>query len=350
MAGVLEFTIGLQVNEFLHNVGMSTEKLLSLEAIGEGLHRVFERVSAAIEQGTALEHLSRRSGETAGNLYKLQQGLEAAGVSAGELPTMLFMMQKALGGVSEMGESTADVFHKLGLNIADLKRQGPAEAFSAIMGRMGGLTQDSAAKASSMIFGRMGAGSAVQVSRSPEEFREAVAASARQADIFERMAGSAGRFHASMLGVKREVGGLFAGLAEGVLPALNSLGEKLGSINLTKFGLRIGDEITAAFEAVRLEKFGEYFKLTLQSATFDVANFFGRMLQDALGNKQGGGSFGSRLGHGLAGAAALLGAAPFELGSQMAGGAGGNPLAELAFSQLSKSFGWVANAANLSGL
>ncbi len=307
MAGVLEFTLGLQVSDFLSKVGISSSAITSLTAVGETLHRMFEGVFSAIEQSSSLEHLSRRSGETAGNLFRLQQGLEAAGVSAGELPNMLFLMQKALGGVSETGESTVDVFHKLGLNIANLKRQGPAEAFGAIIASFSGLSQDSATKASSLIFGRMGAGSAVQLSRSAQEFREAFADSAKQGGIFQRIAKDADRLHDTLLGVKREVTGLFAGLAEGALPAIQAIGDKLNHLNLTQLGLNLGEQIMAAFEAVRLDRFGEYFKLTLQSATFDVANLFGKMLQDALDHKAGEPGFAEkslnlgRMGIGLAG-------------------------------------------------
>src|ERR1035441_9010524 len=119
--GVLQFTLGLEVAQFLSAVDLSAGKILSLAGVGEMLHKAMEKVFQSFEQGAALEHLSRRTGETAGNLYRLQAGLEACGVSAESLPSMLFLMQKSLGGVSEMGESTADVFHKLGLNIAELK-------------------------------------------------------------------------------------------------------------------------------------------------------------------------------------------------------------------------------------
>ena len=355
MAGELEFTLGLEVSGFLHSMGLGHGSILGLERAAHGLHAVMEKTFGAIEQAGELEHLARRTGESVGNLFRLEEGFKAAGVSADTVGGSLFMMQKALGGVNEEGEDTSNIFSKLGLSINDLKRKGGAGAFQDIIGALSKLDQSSASKAASGIFGRMGAANAVQISRSGKDFAEAMAAAGEQGVVFERMAGSADRLHQNMLAVKRQVTGLFAGMGEGAVVAVEMLSEKLASINLTQLGLRIGDEITAAFEAVRLDQFGEYFRLTLQKVTFDVANFFGKMLQDALSNKQdpnapgGNGSFGDKtmelVRGGLtaaAGSVLLAGGAIGVPGMQKAG----DFMAEKSMEHFGESFGWVAKAAD----
>src|ERR1017187_5019079 len=127
MGGVLQFTLGLEVSDFLSKAGISSTAITGLAGAGEMLHKAMEKVFQSFEQGAALDHLSKRTGESAGKLYQLQEAMKACGVSAESLPQMLFQMQKALGGVSEMGEDTAGVFHKMHLSIGDLKSAGPAE-------------------------------------------------------------------------------------------------------------------------------------------------------------------------------------------------------------------------------
>jgi hypothetical protein len=277
MAGVLQFTLGLETADFLNEAGISSAAITALAGAGEALHKVLENVFKAFEQGAALEHLSKRTGESAGKLYQLEEAFKACGGSAESLPTMLYQMQKALGGVSEMGESTADVFHKLGLDVNELKKAGPAEALGKIMERMGGLSQDSAAKASSMIFGRMGGGQAVQMSRSSQEFREAFADAARQADIFDRAGAAFAKIKRTIQGIKREFVGFWAGLAEGAAPAVQMILDWLKKIDLTSMGQKIGavlGEITEAFGS------GEITALIVegfQAAFEQVGNYAMRM-------------------------------------------------------------------------
>src|ERR1035438_2836463 len=142
MAGVLQFTLGLEVSNFLHECGLSSAAILGLERVGEGLRGVMERTWGAIEQAGALEHLSRRTGETAGNLYRMQEGFKAAGVGAEPLGMMLYQMQKSLGGVNEMGEDTSSIFMRLGLSVASLKKQGGAGAFQEIIASLGKLRSE----------------------------------------------------------------------------------------------------------------------------------------------------------------------------------------------------------------
>ena len=274
MGGVLQFTLGLEVSDFLSKAGISSTAITGLAGAGEMLHKAMEKVFQSFEQGAALEHLSKRTGESAGKLYQLQEAMKACGVSAESLPQMLFQMQKALGGVSEMGEDTAGVFHKLHLSIGDLKSAGPAEALGHILERLSKLSPDSAAKASSMIFGRMGAGQAVQMSRSPNEFREAFADAGRQASIFKRAVAAFAEIARTIGAIKREITGFWAGIAEGAAPAVQSILNWLRKINLTGLGQQIGTWIRALTESFSSGGFVELISLSLQ-AGFEQGGFYG---------------------------------------------------------------------------
>jgi hypothetical protein len=58
MGNVLEFTLGLQVSEFLNNVGLGEGGILSLEGTAEGLKKVMDRVFGAIETAQMVVQLT----------------------------------------------------------------------------------------------------------------------------------------------------------------------------------------------------------------------------------------------------------------------------------------------------
>src|SRR5689334_9273447 len=114
MAALLQYTLGLATSNFLNAlgpVGASVKGLAgSLVSVGAVMNGVFSQ----FERGAGLEHLSRRTGETVSDLYEMEKGFKAVGLSADSLPHTLLMMEKALGGFNEMGEPTKDIFAGLG--------------------------------------------------------------------------------------------------------------------------------------------------------------------------------------------------------------------------------------------
>jgi hypothetical protein len=282
MAGVLQFTLGLEASEFLHNCGLSSGAIIGLERAGAGLRTVMEKVWASIDQAHALNHLAARTGETAGNLFRMQEGFKACGVDSESVGQTLFFMQKSLGGVNETGESTANIFSKMGLNIANLKGMGQLEALSAIIAKLGTYSQDTAAKFASGIFGRMGAGNAVQLSRSAKEFQETMAAAGPQAEIFARMAAGADILNRTLFQIKLQFTGLWAGIAEGAIPGLQKIFNYLKSFNLTDIGKQIGAVVGLLGESLGTGKFSEMLSLAIEIG-FEKGEFFAVRLAGSLG-------------------------------------------------------------------
>jgi hypothetical protein len=272
MAGVLQFTLGLEVHDFLHSCGLSSGAIIGMERVAEGLRSVMERTWGAIEQADALDNLSKRTGESAGNLFRLQESFKIAGVGGESVSVMLFQMQKALGGINDEGEDTSNIFSKLGLSIGDLKKMGGAEALSKIVGSLGRLDQSSAAKAASGIFGRMGAGNAVQLSRNAQDMAQAFEEAGKQAAIFDRISAAADKVGDTLLAVKRQVTGLFAGIAGGALPGIQSALDMLKGIDLTSIGQQIGAVIGAIGEAFASGEMTDLLKETFQAGWEFIGN------------------------------------------------------------------------------
>ena len=290
MAGVLQFTLGLEVSEFLRKIGFTAEGILGLAGAGEAFRKVFERTFQAIEQAGGLQHLSKRTGESVANLFRLQEAFKACGGEAESVDGLIFQMQKSLGGVNEIGERTEDVFRKLGLDIGKLKDAGAADALQQIISALAGVNQESAAKSASMIFGRMGAGTAVQLSRSSQEFSQVMREAAPQAAVFERIAAASAKVEATLQAIKRQFAGLFAGIAQGALPAIQQALNLLNKVDFTSMGQKIGRFIFAVFKSFSSGQFGDLLALSIQAGLekglFYATNFavtFAAAISAALG-------------------------------------------------------------------
>jgi len=186
MSAVLEFALGLKTSEFLSNLGISAEKVLSFEGVMEGLKFMAEGTWKAIEQGASLEALHKRTGESVADLFKLQNGFEAAGLDSGALGDSVMHLQRALGGINEMGERTPDIFRLMGLNIRSLRQENATQQFLDITAALGKLGPASAAAASAGIFGRGAYSNIIQLSNSTHEFAEGMAGPIKDARIWER--------------------------------------------------------------------------------------------------------------------------------------------------------------------
>ena len=266
MSGVLQFSLGLTAGGFASAIAGADGKLksfvghaLTLPGVGAAvgglvasfasLHAVVEGVMGAIEKGAGLEKLGKQTGESVGDLFRLQKALGAVDVDAGAAGAMIFNLRRALGGISETGEPTAHIFAQLGMSIDDLKKLDAPAALQAIATRMGKLDASSATSAAGKIFGKMNAREFLVVARSSGEFTEALQKNQKAAALFQRASGSFESIEKNLRGIKNKAQGLFAGLAVGLAPAIESITSALNSIDLTGIGEDLGKVITAFTQA-----------------------------------------------------------------------------------------------------
>jgi hypothetical protein len=111
-----------------------------------------------------------------------------------------------------------------------------------------------------------------------------MAAAAPQAAIFNRIAAASQLIGNTWLGIKREFGGFFAGIAEGVIPIIQGALNMVKGLNLTAIGQKLGEALGDAWgvlvEAFKEGKIGE-----LLSAGFDAAvEHLGNVLFGVLGD------------------------------------------------------------------
>jgi len=270
MSAVLEFTLGLATSKFLGPLEEARGKILGFIGGLVSLEKVTEGVKGAFEQGAGLNELAKRTGQSVSDLYKLQRGFTSAGLSADSVGAVLYHMNRALGGVNEMGERTHDVFSRLGLRIEDLRSLSSSNAIQRIVGAMQQLNQSSASQVAAGIFGREGAQSMLQLAHSGREFAEGIEHAAAQARIFQRSAGGFEQVERMATQIKQDFKGVFVGLAEGLGPAIQQIQRMLGNIDLTGLGAGIGKYLTALTQAFSEGKLTELIALTLKTG-FELA-------------------------------------------------------------------------------
>ena len=280
MAGVLEFTLGLQVSKFLEGMNIGSAAVISLAKAGEALKATFEAVWGQIEKGAALNDLSKRTGESVGTLFQLQKGFVAAGLGADAVGGAIFMLNKSLGGVNEMGEKTDDIFKQAGLSVADLKKAGGSGAMTAVLEKMSKMSQTGATKLAASVFGRGEAANMVQLSRSMDEFRDGMKRAEVQAKVFQRVAEVFDTIEKAVARVKDKLAPVFLVIAEHIAPAMEKVLAAVNNFDLSPMVNGIGE----AFD-VFAEAFAEGKVMELLSAGFGAAvEYMGNMLFNILGD------------------------------------------------------------------
>jgi hypothetical protein len=293
MAGLLQFALGLTTGNFLSAASRAQGALggvirsgLGLPGIGAALaapiaafaslHGFVDGVFSAIEKGSALQDLSKRTGESVRDLFLLQKGFINVGLSAEAVGPLLFRMQKALGGVNEFGEPTKDIFAKLGLSTEDLKKKSAPAALADISKALAGLSRADASVAGGKIFGRGGAADILQLARSSEEFTDALAKAGPVAEIFARNAERFDKVSKSLIELKAKAQGFFVGVAEGLAPAIQGALDQLNSIDLVGPGRTVGRVFEAAFQSGKIGNFSEVMGIALSAAFERALNYLGQ--------------------------------------------------------------------------
>ncbi len=273
-AGEMRFALGLATGNFLGPLlaagGAVTSFLTAALGLGSTIHQVF----AQIEKGGALNDLSKRTGESVANLFSLEHAFKQSGLSADNVSTVLFQLQRALSGVNEMGEDTATAFRALGLSIDDLRNLGSPEALQKIFDGLNTLNANDAAGAISKIFGRGAAAGVLQLSRDSEDFKNSLREAATQAALFERNAAAFDRFGDTIGTIKLNIQGIFVGLAAAGAGPLQKLLDILKHFDGTAIGAGLANVIQNG-------RLGDLLFLSLAEGADRFGRFFASLTGDA---------------------------------------------------------------------
>lgn len=222
MGNVLEFALGIQTSEFLKKLGFASGELLSFASVGEMVRIGIERLNDAINEGASLKAMSSATGESVSKIYQLQHGLEAIGATA-DVPMLMMRMQNALSGMNEEGQRTDVLFARMGLDLNQLRAEGPVDALRQITQAMSGLNGNQMAGVGEQIFGRGGAETALQMARNIELFDKQMSASSNTGALLDKFASTFEGVKADWSAIQGDVDGVWVVIAGNIAPTLENL-------------------------------------------------------------------------------------------------------------------------------
>jgi len=282
----------------LHDKFASTmKKMIGIAAGAFAINKLISSGMNVVEMGAKLSELSTRTGVTVQDLTVLREAFETTGVGADEGTSAIGKMQRALGGISEDGLPTNKTFEKLGLNMEELKKARPEEALNKIgdaISEFGDINER--ASLACNIFGKTGQ-TMLQYFDETGAIEKVKKSMGDLPDIMQKNAGLFREISDNLQLIKHKGAGFFAGIMEGLAPAIKKMTDYLDSIDLSGKGRSIGQFFGTVIEAFNQGKLGELIGLSLQVGLGKALQWFfeafikligiiatglGRMLKAAL--------------------------------------------------------------------
>ncbi|CAG4926199.1 hypothetical protein [Paraburkholderia saeva] len=251
-AGTLTFDIAADVSRLRTDMGKATKEINSaLDSIrkssaaeaaisgaefAEEWAKAFsEKIMAAIDQGDAIGKLAQRIGTTTEALSALTYAGGFAGATVDDLTAGFKGMNKSLLDARDPLSEAASAYKSFGLNVAELQRMDPAEAFNEIAEAVSKYA-DGAQKGAAVnaIFGK----SAQVLIPLLDGGKEGLAAAREEAEklgliISGSTARAMSEFNDDLDRMKRVSEGAAMQVAERVVPALDELVRAMGDANVS---------------------------------------------------------------------------------------------------------------------
>ncbi len=234
IAGALNFTLGLQANQFLNSLGASSGKLLGFLGVANGVQAAFHKMWAAIEQGGKLTDVAAAASLTVKDLYQLQQAFTNVGAAADSVPSIVNRLRRTLASGEQNG-----LLAQLGLDPAQLAAMDPAAQFERVAAAIAKVNVNSRAGAAQALFGREGAQTIQQIANSGTEFAEAMERAAADAQTWQNVSGTFDTIADKVTEIQARIQTVWANLAGALIQAFQE--DRVGEV--------ISDILVSAFQA-----------------------------------------------------------------------------------------------------
>jgi len=231
--------------------------MMAVEAATASARAVVDGFRQAIDLGGALNDLSSRTGETAGNLLVLQRAFENSGVGADKVGSSINKMQKFIAEAAAGGEEQKSTLDALGISMSDLAGKTPTEQMQVFAQKIGAISDDTErTRAAVALFGKAG-GELLPVLRN---FSGEIDGAKGQLGSLPRIMTESKKafddFGATLAGLKKKPMEFAAGFLQSALPALNAFTSSLTGIDAAGWGqvlmkqvMAVTDFLVSAFKA-----------------------------------------------------------------------------------------------------
>jgi hypothetical protein len=232
IAGALNFTLGLQANQFLNTLGASSGKLLGLLGVANGISGAFRKMWEAVEQGGKLTDVAAAASLTVKQLYQLEQAFTNVGASADSVPGIINKLRRTLASGEQNG-----LLAQLGLDPAQLAAMDPAAQFEKVASAIAKVNVNSRAGAAQALFGREGAQTIQQIANSGSEFAEAMQRASADAEVWQNVSATFDTIADQVTELEAHIKTVWANLAGALIEAFREgrIGEVLTDILVSSF-------------------------------------------------------------------------------------------------------------------
>ncbi len=225
--------------------------VLGVESIKAALEKTYEGVKGVFDLSRDLRNLSNQTGTSVRDLVQLRAEFDLSGIAADHVGAVLNRMQRSIETAGDKGGESAELFYRLGLNIRELQQMNPAEQFDVLRQRLTAI-EDPARRAqlAMKIFGNFGGGGSTLAIFGNAKIAEAASeAISRQANILAENAKTFQEVSINMELAGIRIEGFFVGMADPIGDVILPVLKELNSIDLTRWGDKIGGGIA---DAVRI--------------------------------------------------------------------------------------------------
>jgi hypothetical protein len=208
----------------------------------------FEHVKEQFEMGAQLANLKEQTGQSVADLVVLRQAFVNAGLGADDVGGKLNRLQKALAGLNENGEKTEGVLKELGTSVQALGGMSAIKQIETLQGGFAKVkSQADRVLLAQKLFGKSG-GELLALFANPETLAKAKQQTGGLAQTMDRNAEKFREIAESLESVKIKMDQFWAGVAEGVAPALAGVANSIVKLDFTEIGRSVGIAVAAFME------------------------------------------------------------------------------------------------------
>jgi len=231
--------------------------MMAVEAATASARAVVDGFRQAIDLGGALNDLSSRTGETAGNLLVLQRAFENSGVGADTVGQSINKLQKFMAEAASGGAQQTETLNALGISMSDLAGKTPTEQMQVLAQKIAAISDPAErARASMEIFGKAGGQLLPLLNNFSGELDTARGQLGSMPGVMDRSAKAMDDLGDNMGAISSKAMEFAAGFLESALPALNMFTKALSGVDTAGWGqalmkqvMSVADFLIGAFKA-----------------------------------------------------------------------------------------------------
>jgi hypothetical protein len=199
----------------------------------------------ALDLGGRLDDLSKRTGETAGNLFTLEGAFKEAGLSADQVGTTINKLQNFMQDASNGGERQTATMNKLGISLEQLAGKTPTQQMEIFAQKIAGIQDPTqrAATASEVFGEKLGGKLLPLLLEFPQTLDNVRDRTGGMADVMDESAATFARAGDTIDAVKGKLVQFASGILSEVIPALSDLGTSMEEVDAAGLGKDVGEAL-----------------------------------------------------------------------------------------------------------